>query len=131
MRSRTRATTPTALEDFRLTGSAYDEFQDMLYDAVVPVMNACMKNSNFRFETYAGTPKTMEASIQYLWEKSTQSEWVMKCTGCSKYNIVDLGESLGRSGPICLHCGKGTWIRGRFLAGHDQARDRFEDRGNR
>lgn len=86
---------------------SYDEFQDMLYDAVVPVVNACMKNSNYRFETYAGTPKTMEASIQFLWEKSTQSEWVMKCEGCSRYNIVATEKSLGRSGPICLNCGKG------------------------
>jgi hypothetical protein len=95
---------------------SYDEVQDMLYDAVVPVINACMKNSNYRFETYAGTPKTMEASIQYLWEKSTQSEWVMPCDGCSKYTIVVNEKALGRNGPICLKCGKtlnpraGFWV---------------------
>lgn len=85
----------------------YDEFQDMQYDAVVPVVNACMKNSKYRFETYAGTPKTMEASIQYLWDKSTQSEWVMKCPSCSKYNFVVTEASLGLHGPICLSCGAG------------------------
>lgn len=85
---------------------SYDEVQDMLYDAVVPVINACMKNSDYRFETYAGTPKTMEASIQYLWEHSTQSEWVMKCTGCGKYNCVRTEKSIGLYGPICLNCGK-------------------------
>ena len=95
---------------------SYDEFQDMLYDAVVPVINACMKNSNYRFETYAGTPKTMEASIQYLWDKSSQSEWVMKCEGCGKYNFVVSEKSLGKHGPICLNCGKvlnpryGQWV---------------------
>jgi hypothetical protein len=95
---------------------SYDEVQDMLYDAVVPVINACMKNSKYRFETYAGTPKTMEASIQYLWSKSTQSEWVMKCDGCSKYNCVTSTKSLGLKGPICLNCGKnlnprtGFWV---------------------
>ncbi len=95
---------------------SYDEFQDMLYDAVVPVINACMKNSNYRYETYAGTPKTMEASIQYLWDQSSQSEWVMKCEGCSKYNFVVSEKSLGKHGPICLNCGKvlnprvGQWI---------------------
>jgi len=86
---------------------SYDEFQDMQYDAVVPVVNACMKNSEYRFETYAGTPKTMEASIQYLWDKSTQSEWVMKCPACSKYNFVVSEASLGLHGPICLSCGAG------------------------
>lgn len=85
----------------------YDEFQDMLYDAVVPVINACMKNQEIRFETYAGTPKTMEASIQYLWDQSSQSEWVMKCSGCAKYNCVTSVKSLGLHGPICLNCGKG------------------------
>lgn len=95
---------------------SFDEFQDMLYDAVVPVVNASMKNSKYRFETYTGTPKTMEASIQYLWEQSSQSEWVMKCTGCSKYNFVVDVKSLGKHGPICLNCGKvlnprqGIWI---------------------
>lgn len=95
---------------------SYDEFQDMLYDSVVPVINACMKNSNYRYETYAGTPKTMEASIQYLWDKSSQSEWVMKCEGCGKYNIVVSEKSLGKHGPICLKCGHvlnprtGQWI---------------------
>lgn len=95
---------------------SYDEFQDMLYDSVVPVINSCMKNSEFRFETYAGTPKTMEASIQYLWDKSSQTEWMMKCEGCSKYNIVVSEKSLGKHGPICLNCGHvlnprtGQWI---------------------
>jgi len=94
----------------------FDEFQDMLYDAVVPVVNACMKNSNYRFETYVGTPKTMEASIQYTWDRSTQSEWVMKCDGCSKYNFVQSERSVGKHGPICLNCGKvlnprdGQWV---------------------
>jgi Phage terminase large subunit (GpA) len=94
----------------------YDEFQDMLYEAVVPVVNECMSNSDYRFETYAGTPKTMEASIQYLWDRSTQSEWVMKCDGCGTYNFVASEKSLGKLGPICLKCGhylnprKGQWM---------------------
>jgi phage terminase large subunit GpA-like protein len=95
---------------------SYDEFQDMLFDAVVPVVNECMANSSYKFETYAGTPKTMEASIQYLWELSTQSEWVMKCGGCSKYGFIASDKAIGKHGPICLHCGKvlnpreGFWV---------------------
>ena len=95
---------------------SYDEFQDMLFDAVVPVINSCMKNSDYRFETYAGTPKSMESSIQFVWDKSSQSEWVMKCEGCGKYNFVVSEKSLGKHGPICLKCGHilnprtGQWI---------------------
>lgn len=92
---------------FSADRTLFDEFQDMLYDSVVPVVNACMKNSKYRFETYVGTPKTMENSIQYVWERSTQSEWCMKCDGCNKWNFVASEKSLGKNGPICLNCGKG------------------------
>ena len=94
----------------------FDEVQDLLYDKVIPVVLECMANSEYRFAAYAGTPKTMEASIQYLWEQSSQSEWVMKCAGCGKYNYVASEKSIGKTGPICLHCGKnlnprlGTWV---------------------
>lgn len=95
---------------------SFDEFQDMLADAVVPVVVASMKNSKYRYETYTGTPKTMENAIQAYWEKSTQSEWVMKCEGCGKYNFVVSEKSIGKRGPICLGCGKtlnprtGFWV---------------------
>lgn len=101
---------------FSADRNAYDEFQDMLYEAVVPVANAAMKNSKYRFEIYAGTPKTMENSIEYLWSRSTRSEWVMKCDGCSKHTIVVDVKALGKHGPICLNCGhglnprKGIWV---------------------
>jgi len=94
----------------------FDEVQDILYDAVVPVITACMKNSNYRLETFAGTPKTMENAIEHIWNHSTQSEWVMKCDGCNKYNFVQNEKSVGKEGPICLNCGKvlnpriGQWI---------------------
>lgn len=95
---------------------SYDEFQDMLFDAVVPVVNECMANSKYKFETYTGTPKTMEASIQYLWERSSQSEWVMKCDRCSKHTFIESDKAFGKHGPICLKCGgpldprTGFWV---------------------
>ena len=52
----------------------YDEVQDMLYDPIITVGNETMSNSDMAFETYAGTPKTMENTIQFLWELSTQTE---------------------------------------------------------
>jgi len=83
----------------------YDEVQDMLYEDVIPVINECMGNSNYGYETYAGTPKTMENTIEYLWSISSQSEWIMKCDGCSKWNFIENEKSIGKTGPICLHCG--------------------------
>jgi hypothetical protein len=90
--------------------------QDMLYDPVIVVGNETMSNSDYHFETYAGTPKTMENTIQYLWEISTQTEWVMKCPGCSKYTYIDNEAAVGNEGPICVKCKAyldptaGTWI---------------------
>jgi hypothetical protein len=83
----------------------YDEVQDILYEACIPVINECMANSEYGFETYAGTPKTMENTIQYLWELSSQSEWIMKCEGCGSWNFIEGVESIGKHGPICVKCG--------------------------
>jgi hypothetical protein len=58
----------------------------------------------------------MENTIQYLWEISTQTEWVMKCEGCGSYQFVDSEKFLGKDGPVCLKCGTylntfdGQWV---------------------
>jgi hypothetical protein len=94
----------------------FDEVQDLLYDPIITVGNETMANSPYAFETYAGTPKTMENTIQYLWDLSTQTEWVMKCDGCNTSQFIDSEKSIGKNGPICLKCGKyinpfsGKWI---------------------
>jgi len=95
---------------------AYDEVQDILYDEVIPVINECMANSDYAFETYCGTPKSMENTIEQLWQWSSQTEWVIKCDGCSKYQILVTEKCIGKHGPICLHCAKylnvrnGQWV---------------------
>lgn len=94
----------------------YDEVQDMLYDPVITVGNETLSHSDYMYETYAGTPKTMENTIQYLWETSTQTEWVMRCEGCKTFQYIDSDKSLGKDGPICVKCGHnlnpmtGQWI---------------------
>lgn len=84
---------------------SFDEVQDILYDAVIPVVNECMANSNYGYETYAGTPKTMENTIEYLWSLSTQTEWIMKCEGCNKFSFIEGVSAVGKHGPICIKCG--------------------------
>ena len=94
----------------------YDEVQDILFDPVITVGNETLARSRFGFETYAGTPKTMENTIQYLWENSSQSEWVMRCSACNTLQYVDSVKSVGREGIICLKCGEylnpltGKWV---------------------
>lgn len=88
-----------------------DEVQDILYTEVIPVIVECMGNSDYGYEMYAGTPKTMENTIEYLWSLSTQTEWIMKCTGCNTWNFIEGPKSCGKHGVICLKCGKGLNTR--------------------
>lgn len=84
----------------------WDEIQDIIYDAVVPVVNECMAESEYGWTWYFGTPKSMENTIEYLWQHSTQDEWLMKCEGCNKYNYVIDDRHIGKTGIICVKCGK-------------------------
>jgi hypothetical protein len=69
------------------------------------VTSQCMGNSEYGYETYAGTPKTMENTIEYLWSISTQNEWIMKCDGCNRWSFIDTARAVGKTGPICVKCG--------------------------
>jgi len=94
----------------------WDEVQDILLDPVILVGNETLNMSKYHFETYAGTPKTMENTIQYFWESSSQTEWVIPCDGCNTWQYIETEESIGKMGIICLKCGKylnpfkGRWI---------------------
>lgn len=84
--------------------NSFDEVQDILYEDVIPVINECSGNSNYGYETYAGTPKTMENTIEYLWSISTRTEWIMKCEGCGSWNFIESDRSIGLKGVVCLKC---------------------------
>lgn len=81
-----------------------DEVQDIVYDAVIPVVKECMANSDYALMTYCGTPKSMENTIEFLWKKSSQSEWIMPCESCGSWNYIDSAKSIGRRGIVCLKC---------------------------
>tara|TARA_Y100001973_G_scaffold91401_1_gene140000 strand:+ start:5834 stop:7261 length:1428 start_codon:yes stop_codon:yes gene_type:complete len=94
----------------------YDEVQNIIYDEVVPVINECLANSPYAYTSYMGTPLTMENTIQFLWDNSTQSEWCIKCSGCGKYSFYRTTKGIGKKGIECLHCSKylnpreGIWV---------------------
>lgn len=94
----------------------FDEVQDILYESVIPVIEESMANSNYQYSAYAGTPKTMENTIEFLWSQSSQTEWCIPCDGCRKWTFVVSTKAIGKQGPICLSCGKnlnprkGQWI---------------------
>jgi hypothetical protein len=103
----------------------WDEVQDILHDPVILVGNETLNQSRYHYETYAGTPKTMENTIQYFWEGSSQTEWVMKCSGCNSWQFIETDKSIGKRGIICLKCGKylnpytGRWIDMNSFANSD------------
>ena len=45
----------------------YDEAQDIPWE-VIPVLNETMSASPYRWSIYAGTPKTMDGTLEFLWE---------------------------------------------------------------
>jgi hypothetical protein len=95
-----------------------DEAQDIVLGSVMPVAQECLAASDYKYETYAGTPKTFDNGIEDLWQESSMTEWVMKCTGCGSHNYVDSEKNFKPEGPICLKpgCGKvldprsGFWV---------------------
>lgn len=107
---------PDRARGFSADLCAFDEVQDILFEPVIPVLEACMDNSSYAYSMYCGTPKTMENSIEFLWSLSSQSEWCMKCDGCGKSTFIDSTKSFGKFGPECLNCRKplnprtGRWV---------------------
>lgn len=107
---------PDRARGFSADRCNFDEVQDILYEAVIPVIEECMSNSNYQYSAYAGTPKTMENTIEFLWSQSTQTEWCMPCDGCGKWTFIVSTKAIGKRGPICLNCGaylnprNGRWI---------------------
>lgn len=90
--------------------------QDIEYEAI-DIGNETMSASRFwGFARYTGTPKTTDTTLALLWNRSSQAEWVIRCTHCGHMNIPnpehDLLKMLGKKGPVCAKCGK--WIDPRY-----------------
>jgi len=90
---------------------AVDEIQDILHSNL-PIMEQCLAHapSELRRQLYAGTPKSLDNTIETYWSsQSTQNEWVVPhdCKGGEAgrfWNI--LGEkNIGQKGLICSNCG--------------------------
>ncbi len=97
----------------------YDEIQDIDLD-FVPIIRECMSASRYGIERFFGTPKTLDNTIQRMWEESSQAEWIITCDTCGYDNIpgveYHLLKMIGPMGPICASCGvlinprRGRWV---------------------
>lgn len=93
-----------------------DEIQDILISNV-PVIVETLSHSAYGWKIFAGTPKTLENTIEQYWQLSSQCEWLVPCTRHTPthWNFLDI-PNIGKHGPICNACGKpinpaeGRWI---------------------
>ena len=102
-----------------------DEVQDVPYQYIPIIMEVSSASINWGFVTYAGTPKTTDGSLALLWSRSSQAEWVIRCTHCNYFNVPnpeqDLLKMIGKHYPICAKCGQrvyaedGGWIHAKPL----------------
>ena len=90
-----------------------DESQDVPYQYIPIIMEVSSASINWGFVTYAGTPKTTDTTLALLWNRSSQAEWVIRCTHCGYFNVPnpeqDLLKMIGAHYPICSKCGGRIW----------------------
>lgn len=114
---------------FFANGIATSNCQDF-DSAFLPILKETMSGPNpWRLFFSAGTPKTLDNTIQGLWSNSSQAEWCIPCLVCKKLNVpaigYDLEKMIGpdhpdvgprRAGVICARCSRpldptlGRWL---------------------
>lgn len=107
----------------------FDEIQDHEVDNI-DVISQSLSQSQWGIRRFAGTAKTVDNTIEYLWQDSSQDEWVMKCSGCNHWNIPNLEgkiwDMVRQQGPSCIKCGKLLNTRaGQFISAYPNRRDMF------
>jgi intein/homing endonuclease len=107
----------------------FDEVQDLLEDNM-SVIQQTMSRSMYKRSLYAGTPKRTRGALASRWNRSTQNEWMPKCTHCYKYNFLD-EQNIGKERLICRYCGGalearyGCWVRTNPSAMRDNKTGRY------
>lgn len=83
---------------------------DLMDEDMVELSKQRLRDSDLKEETDFGSPTVPEYGIDYLYGKSTQGKWQIKCRSCGKYTcLVDhFPKSIimvdGRWIRSCIHC---------------------------
>ena len=80
-----------------------DEVQDMDITFLPIIHETLSASRDWGIIQYAGTPKTLDNTIERLWVDSSMAEWVIKCphAGCGHWNIPSLEFDLIKMiGPV-------------------------------
>ena len=82
----------------------FDEIQDQLFDTV-PIITQSLKASRYGIRKFAGTAKTLDNTIERLWQQSSKREWIIKCEHCGYENIPNKdGGIMDMPQPDGMHC---------------------------
>ena len=91
-------------------GIASHNCQDMNWDFLPLLQETLSGSPNWGTMRFSGTPKTLENTMERLWQKSSCAELAVRCAACNHWNIGSLEEDLLRNlGPtttVCSKCGK-------------------------
>lgn len=95
-----------------------DEIQDLNLD-FIPQIRETTKTSDLRWETYFGTARGIENTIQVLFDESSSGEWFIKC-GCGLWveptpekHAISMIQRHGVACPDCkrlLDVQRGEWV---------------------
>lgn len=80
-----------------------DEVQDMDISFLPIIHETISASRDWGLIQYAGTPKTLDNTIERLWTDSSMAEWMVKCPhgGCGHWNIPSLEfDLLKMIGPV-------------------------------
>lgn len=119
---------PTQIRGISADMLFLDEIADLDPDHV-PVIQSTTDASTWAVTEYAGTPRTTDNFMEYVWEQSSGAEWFIKCKSCGFWNIPSLDyhitkmisedwENVSKENPgvICAECQKpinpreGQWV---------------------
>lgn len=92
-----------------------DELQDVFHENIPVIeetLSASTHPTHAGWELFSGTPKSLDNTLSYYWDLSTQSELVVPCEHHGTPNnpgswhwIIVSEENLGKKGLICEKCG--------------------------
>lgn len=120
----------------------YDEVQDIVWDFLDIIQEVLSGSVDWGLQRFAGTPKSLDNTIEKLWTESSQAEFMIKChaQGCGHWNVpalaYDLEAMTGKvrdeispksPGITCAKCRKPVFprIHGRWIHGDRTKRWEF------
>ena len=107
----------------------FDEVQDQVTDNI-PIISQSTKSSKWGIRRFTGTAKTADNTIEGLWQRSSQCEWVMHCPHCNAWNIPNVEgrvlDMIQADGMHCVECGGKLNVRdGEWVPAHPRLMTSF------